>query len=448
MGKPKNAEDRPEFHTGQAILAEMLRNPQAVAEVLGVLDLDDWPATWQRDIFAAMRALFDQGMMVDPASVAEWMNSQGTLNGKATYVALADLWMEFHSATGVMHHCKRLKDHSVRRHLERAGDLIADTAARPTGSTQDALAEAENIIRGVSAIGTENHVVSMSQAVGEAYDRIDGAACQMLGIPTGFQEADELTGGFQASELVVIGARPSIGKTAIALNFLIEAALRQNKAVFFASLEQSRMELAIRLLTGISHIDSQLVRQRRLGEWEMARLREAGEELRQATVFFDDHSTQTMFRIAATARRLKGLGKLDLVIVDYLQLVEADNRREARHEQVSQIAKRLKALARELNLPVVSLAQLNRSTEDGARPRRPRLSDLRESGGIEAAADTVWLLHRQDDQEEKDVQAIEVSVAKQRNGPIGNFILHYHKRFTTFASPDVFPQERSLYGTT
>jgi replicative DNA helicase len=209
--------------------------------------------------------------------------------------------------------------------------------------------------------------------------------------------------------------------------------------VFFASLEQSRLELTDRMMTGLGKIDSQKVRHGRIGDFELRALREAGNELRNTPMWVDDEPCQTSFRIAATARRLHAQHTLGLVIVDYLQIVESENRREQRHEQVSQTAKRLKGLARELKIPVVALAQLNRSMEEGVRTRRPRLSDLRESGGIEAAADTVWLMHRPDDQADKNPQVIDVQIAKQRNGPVGEFLLHYFRAWTSFQTPDLFP---------
>jgi replicative DNA helicase len=251
------------------------------------------------------------------------------------------------------------------------------------------------------------------------------------GLSTGYIDLDEITAGLQNSELIIIAARPSVGKTAFSLNLVRNMAVEGGVPVFFVSLEQSRIELAERLLCCQSRVDSHKLRKGHLSDDETRKLIEAGGVLRNAKLYIDDTPGQGMLRIAANARRLKLRAGLKLVVIDYLQLIEPDNRRDPRQEQVAQISRRLKFLARELQIPVIALAQVNRSSED-RQDHRPRLADLRESGSIEQDADTVLMLHRPDRYDPGQQGVIEVIVAKQRNGPTGEITLSYLKEFMRY----------------
>jgi replicative DNA helicase len=252
------------------------------------------------------------------------------------------------------------------------------------------------------------------------------------GLPTGYIDLDDKTAGLQNSELIIIAARPSVGKTAFALNLVRHIAVEEAQPVFFVSLEQSRIELAERLLCCQARVDSHKLRKGHLSADDIQKLSEAGEVLRPAKLWIDDSPGQGMLRIAANARRLKLRHKIGLVVIDYLQLIEPDNRRDSRQEQVANISRRLKFLARELQIPVVALAQVNRSSED-RQDHRPRLADLRESGSIEQDADTVMLLHRPEMYEPGQHEGtVEVLIAKQRNGPTGEITLTYIKQFMRF----------------
>ena len=231
---------------------------------------------------------------------------------------------------------------------------------------------------------------------------------------------------------MIVAARPSVGKTSFALNVIRHIAVEENQPIFFVSLEQSRIELAERLLCCQARVDSHRLRKGHLDHDEMQKLIGAGEVLRQAKLFLDDSPGQSMLRIAANARRLKLRHQIKLVVIDYLQLIDPDNRKDSRQEQVANISRRLKFLARELEIPVVALAQVNRSSED-RQDHRPRLADLRESGAIEQDADTVMLLHRPELYEPGQHEGIiEILVAKQRNGPTGEIQLTFLKQFMRF----------------
>jgi replicative DNA helicase len=259
-----------------------------------------------------------------------------------------------------------------------------------------------------------------------------GTDVQFSGLPTGFAELDEVTAGLQPSALVIIAARPSVGKTAFSLALARHVIVNERHPVFFVSLEQSRVEIAERLLCSQGRVDSHRLRTGKLTSDDMERLIEASNVLQQGTLFIDDTAMQGMMRIAANARRLKRQHDIKMVVIDYLQLIEPENRRDPRQEQVAQISRRLKALAKELDIPVVALAQVNRASED-RQDHRPRLSDLRESGSIEQDADTVMILHRPDRYEPGQHEGIiEVIVAKNRNGPVGEVTLKYIKQYLAY----------------
>jgi replicative DNA helicase len=286
-------------------------------------------------------------------------------------------------------------------------------------------------------------------ALNEAYTRIDQRAGRtdpnaISGVASGFIDLDQLTAGFQNSELIILAARPSVGKTAMALNIVRHVIVEEQMPVLFVSLEQTRIELAERLLAAQARVDSHKLRKGHLSGDDIGKLHGAGDVLRNAQLYIDDSPSQGMLRIMANARRLKIRNGIRLVVIDYLQLIDPENRRDPRQEQVAQISRRLKHLARELEIPVMALAQVNRSSEDRT-DHRPRLADLRESGSIEQDADTCLMLHRPgrfDGSQEDNI--IEVIVAKQRNGPTGEVTLAYLKqymRFENYAGDGTFGME-------
>ncbi len=284
-----------------------------------------------------------------------------------------------------------VRDKAMVRGLINAGNEILASAYKQTMPADQLIETAERRILEIAEKGIASELTTLEQAIAATYDRIDkrttGAAMAFSGLSTGFTDLNELTAGLQPSELVIIAARPSVGKTSFSLALARNVAVDEREPVFFVSLEQSSMELAERLLCSQARVDSHRLRKGNLSADDMEKLIEAGGILRNAKLFIDDTPGQGMLRIAANARRLKAKQKIKLVVIDYLQLIEPENRRDPRQEQVAQISRRLKFLARELEIPVAALAQVNRSSED-RQDHRPRLSDLRESGSIEQDADT------------------------------------------------------------
>jgi replicative DNA helicase len=313
-----------------------------------------------------------------------------------------------------------------------------------TQSADELVSQAERKIMDIARSGMVGETLTLNQAVLEALSRIDSRAgkdasdLSIGGLPTGYHDLDQILAGLHNSELAIIAARPSVGKTAFALNIVRNVVVEHGKdspVVLFVSLEMSRVELAERLLCCQSRVDSHKVRKGHLNSDDIQKLMDAGDALRRARLYLDDTPTRSMIQIAATARRIQKKherdGGLRLVVIDYLQLIEPENRRDPRQEQVAQISRRLKYLARELEIPVIALAQVNRASED-RQDHTPRLSDLRESGSLEQDADTVMILHRPGRFGGEEDKVLEVHVAKQRNGPTGEITLTWHKQFNRY----------------
>lgn len=417
----------------QAVLGSMLRDNGCIATVAQIVNAGNFYEDAHQRLFRAALALYGDGRPVDVVTLADELHKQGRVEDVGGYSYLSQLLSAAPTAANAEHYARIVRDHSIVRRLEQAGaEIMADASSR-TGPPEQLLDAAERRILSIAQMGTEGRTVSLGAAISKVYDSLDATMTQgnrSRGLATGFIDLDQMTAGLHESELVIIAARPSVGKTALSLA-LARNALRQGHAVFIASLEQRDVELTERLLCCEAGVDGQKLRAGTLNADELARLKKAGDALRDAPLFIDDNPNQSMLRIAANARRLKLREGIGLVVIDYLQLIDPENRREPRHEQVAGISRRLKQLARELALPVVSLAQLNRHSEYGAG-REPRLSDLRDSGGLEQDADLVLLMHKQED----NPAVVEVNIAKQRNGPVDKITLVFRRdcqRFENYA---------------
>jgi replicative DNA helicase len=428
----------------RALLGSLLRDNVCIGDVIPLVREDDFYVAANRFVYGAIFSLYDAGKPADLVTVADLLKLRGQTQ-EATYGYLGDLWDAVATAANAEHYATIVAEHGTLRRLIHAATEILKNAYDRAGPAVRLIEEAEQAILGLSQIGALGTTVELRKAIGEVFDRIDARcndAASMSGIPTGFVDLDTKTAGLQNSELIVLAARPSVGKTALALGIMRNMLLGQKMQIFFASLEQSRVEVAERLLCCQGQVDGQKLRRGMVSDEAIDRLTEAKEILLgDGTLHIDDSPHQTVSRIAANARRLKARCGIGAVFVDYLQLIGQDksrNRGQNRQEEVAETSRRLKLLARELKVPVVVLAQLNREVEyrsagqngeDGGRKKgRPRLADLRDSGAIEQDADTVLLLHR----EEGSPGTIEVIIAKQRNGPTGDLTLAFLKPFTRF----------------
>jgi replicative DNA helicase len=415
----------------------MLRDNAVIGDVVQIINrAETFYTDGHQKIFDGITKLYDKGKPVDLVLLADHLKEQKHLEDIGGYTYLAELWDAAPTAANAEYYARIVRDKAIVRNLIHAGNEVLRDAYDQSMPADELLESAERKILDIAQMGITGQTFTLEAALNEAYARIDARHERghesISGLETGFTDLDNITAGLQNSELVVIAARPSAGKTAFSLNLVRHVGVEVGHPVFFVSLEQSRIELAERLLCCQAKVDSHKLRVGKLGGDDMQRLIDAGNELSKAKIFIDDTPGQGMLRIAANARRLKLRHKIRLVVVDYLQLIEPDNRRDSRQEQVAQLSRRLKFLARELQIPVVALAQVNRSSED-RQDHKPRLADLRESGAIEQDADTVMLLHRPEMYEPGQHEGTtEIIIAKQRNGPTGEITLTYLKQFMRF----------------
>ncbi len=426
----------------KGVLGSVLRDNAVLSDVLQIIRPDNFYFDAHQKVFQAIIDLYDEGKPVDTVILFETLKQRKQLDDVGGVAYLAELWDAAPTAANAEYYAKIVREKAIVRNLIHASTELLRDAYDGVTSADELLGMAERKVLEIAEKGTTGETKTLEDAIREAYNRIDQRAglahLHVTGVPTGFADLDEKTAGFQNNELVIIAARPSVGKTAFALNLARHVIVEARLPVFFVSLEQARVELAERLLSCQARVDSFKLRKGHLGSDDMRKLMDAGDRLRGnaqdgfVKLFIDDTPAQTMLRIAANARRLKLRHGIRMVMIDYLQLIEPENRRDPRQEQVSQISRRLKFLARELQIPVVALAQVNRASED-RQDHTPRLSDLRESGSIEQDADTVLILHRPG-RVDKSVEdnTLEVLIEKQRNGPTGKISLTYVKEYMRF----------------
>jgi replicative DNA helicase len=415
----------------------MLRENGVINDVMQLIDTDSFYFDAHQKIFQAVKTIYNDGHPVDILILSNHLEQAKQLEDVGGSIYLAELWESAPTAANAEYYAKIVREKAIVRNLIHASTEILRDSYDQACPAEELLGTAERMILDIADKGVTSSTHTLLTALNEAYTRIDQRAGRadpnaISGISTGFVDLDQLTAGLQNSELIILAARPSIGKTAMALNIARHVIVEEQLPVLFVSLEQTRIELAERLLSAQARVDSHKLRKGHLSGDDIGKLHSAGDVLRNAELYIDDSPSQGMLRIMANARRLKIRKGIRLVVIDYLQLIEPENRKDPRQEQVSQISRRLKHLARELEIPVMALAQVNRSSED-RQDHRPRLADLRESGAIEQDADTCLMLHRPgryDGSLEDNV--IEVIIAKQRNGPTGEVTLAYLKQFMRF----------------
>jgi replicative DNA helicase len=436
----------------RAVLGSILLDSQMCDEVALVLRADDFYLAEHQTLFGHIQAIHNESHNVDILLLANRLRREGEFDAVGGAAALAEIAQCVPTAANAVHYAAIVRDKALLRALIHTSNEVQKRAFDETEEPRELLNFAEREVFLIKDQRSSSVVKTIEEALNEALDQMyarseNGAS----GVPTGLVDLDQLLGGLQKSELIILAARPSMGKTALATNIAEHAALRENTSTLFVSLEMSRLELANRMLCSIARVDSQKVRHGYFTEDDSRKLVKFSSELSQAPLFIDDTPSRTVSEISSVARRLKHRrdgGGLGLIVIDYLQLIEPDNQKDARQEQVAKIARRLKMLSRELEVPVLCLAQLNRQAEV-SRDNRPRLSHLRESGAIEQDADVVMFVHREEyyhTQEEARANNIEgraeIIVAKQRNGPIGEIHLTWFKQFTRFENNSERRQEQ------
>ena len=424
----------------RGVLGGILRDPETLAEAQQLLTVESFYFDCHRKIYAAVCDLADASQPIDLVLLYDRLRKTKHLDDAGGREYLVETWEAVPTGANVAYHAKLVRDAAMLRGLIHASNEIARDSYDRAQSADELVGQAERKILDVAKHSLVGETHQFSGLLSGAFTRIDTRCgkdgLNISGLSTGWIDLDNITAGLQNSELVVVGARPSVGKTALGLGLVRNIVTADpNTSVLFVSLEMSRQELAERLLCCEAKVDNHKVRKGQLNSDEIQKLMDAGDRLRPCRLHLDDTPSRSMTQIAATCRRLarkeERYGGLKLVVVDYLQMVEPEDRRAPRQEQVAQVSRRLKHLARELEIPVVALCQVNRASED-RQDHRPRLSDLRESGGIEADADVVMLLHRPGKYGTEEDNVLEVDIAKQRNGPTDTITLSFDKRYTRF----------------
>jgi replicative DNA helicase len=431
----------------QAVLGGLMLSPDSLDKVADRLTENDFYRRDHRLIWRAINELANKGMPCDAVTLGEWFESNSLADsvGGASY--LIELANATPSAANIAAYGDIVREKSVLRQLIDAGTAITEDGYRPEGkSVQEVMELAEQRVFHIAESGArgKQDVVSMRTAVADAFrllsHRYENRG-QLTGISTGFTDLDELTAGLQPSDLIIVAARPSMGKTAFAMNIAEAAAMRGKKSVAVFSMEMSASQLALRLISSMGRIHQQHLRTGDLAEEDWPRVTSAITMLSEAKIFIDDTPAMSPVEMRARSRRLQREHGLDMIVIDYLQLMQVPGNKENRATEISEISRGLKALAKELNVPVIALSQLNRSLEQRA-DKRPMMSDLRESGAIEQDADLIMFIYRDDyyNKESPDKGLAEIIIGKQRNGPTDTakltFLGHYTK-FENFA-PDSY----------
>jgi replicative DNA helicase len=436
-GVPRNVDAE------RAVLGALLLHADAdtLDQVHGKLRAEDFYLAKHRLIFRSILDTYDRASQADPITVAEDLERKGMLEEAGGRDILLDLAGTVVSAASIGYHAELVRQKSVQRLVLEACLDTARIVYENRMDSADLIDEAERRIFEIQRLegdGKGETISAIVMNVLEKLEKLRQNRGALTGVPTRFYDLDEITSGLQSGELIVIAARPSMGKTTLALN-LAERVASQGLGVAFFSLEMHRQQIVQNLLCGRASIDSQALRRGRLTEPQYRRLQEEAASLYESPLFVDDTPGLTLMSLRAKCRRLAAKQEIRLVIIDYLQLLSAGGRVESRQQEIATISRGLKSLARELEVPVVALAQLNRDVE--ARDNhRPRMSDLRESGSIEQDADVVALLHREDyyNPTEENADLAQLIIAKQRNGPTGEITLRFFRetmRFENFSRP-------------
>ena len=434
-----------------SVIGSMLMDEKAIGDAMEYVTANDFYMKQYGLMFQAIVELDQAGMAADPVTVQSKLREKNLPPETYSSEALAAIIAQVPTSVNVVSYAKTVADYSLRRQLIRMSEGLAADGYQHEIATDALLEKAESEAFHLSQSRMSSDFVSIQQVVRSAMHKLEDAARtrgNVTGIASGFTDLDNMTTGFQNSDFVLIAARPSMGKTALTLNIAENVAVRQHKHVAIFSLEMSREQLINRVLSMNSHVDSQKMRTGQLEEADWSNLIESADVISRSGLILDETPAITVAEMRSKCRRFKKDFGLDLVMIDYLQLMSGSGARnsDSRQQEVSEISRSLKALARELNVPVICLSQLSRAVESRT-DKRPMLSDLRESGAIEQDADVVMFIYRDDyyHPESADKGISEIIIAKQRNGPVGTVKLKWIPELTKFANlAGAAPQERGI----
>jgi replicative DNA helicase len=421
----------------QAILGGILINNDAMNQIMDILSPDDFYREAHMSVFEGMAELYNLGEPIDMITLSQFLAKKKLLEKAGGTDYLVSLVESVSISAGIAYHAEIVKALSIRRKLIGQCSAISESCFQEWEETEDLLELAEQSIFDIAEEQVREGFETLEHIIKDSFkklERVSEFEGYVTGVPSGFADFDRLTAGLQPSDLIIIAGRPSMGKTALALNIGYNAAQKTKKGVAIFSLEMSKQQLGIRMLGFDSGINATRLRTGMLRDKEWERLTNSANRLSELPIFIDDSSGISVLEMKAKCRRLKKKKNLTLVIVDYLQLIQGRRSAESRQIEISEVSRMLKALAKDLNVPVMALSQLNRKVED--RPnKRPQLADLRESGAIEQDADVIAFIYRDelyhpDTEENRNIA--EIILAKQRNGPTGFFKLTFRKELTSF----------------
>lgn len=430
----------------QSVLGAILLRAQALDQVADLLTPADFYRTGHGHIFQAMLDLWSRGEPVDLVTVTALLKERGRLEEVGGPVFLADLSEHVGTAANAGYYARLVHEKAVLRRLLECSQNIAQACLAPVENVEEFLDRAESEVFKVAESRVRFGFQPLGRLVEKEVETLEAIwhreKGRITGVPSGFPDLDQLTAGFQQGDLIIVAARPSMGKTALALNMAFNAAYSGGVPVAFFSLEMSKEQLVRRLLSAVGEIDASHLRRAFLTNEEWQKLQEAASFLLECPIYIDDTPAASVLEVRSKARRLRAEGKLGLVIVDYLQLMKGGPDANSREQEISEISRSLKALAKELGVPVIALSQLSRKVED-RKPKIPELADLRESGAIEQDADVILFIYRDEIYNENSPEKgqARILLKKQRNGPTGEFRLAFRGLYTRF---DSFEPENGL----
>ncbi|MFM8633194.1 MAG: replicative DNA helicase [Planctomycetia bacterium] len=442
--------DRPaNVDAERAVLGSILLKPDVCDDVALLVRPEDFADDAHQILYRHLLELHDSGRRIDVTIVLERLRTKGDLERIGGAPSLAEIVQSVPHAAHATHYGQIVRDKAMLRSLIDASTDILRDAYDAVDEPRELVARAESKIFSILEHRSSAEARPIESVLEEVMVRMDARMKHehaLGGVETGFTDLDTLCGGLHNSELIILAARPSMGKTAFAMNIAEHVSIALKQPALFVSLEMASLELADRLLCSAAQVNGHRLRNGTISQEDRRRLVQKSAEISAAPLYIDDTPSRTLTEIAAVARRLKRKHGLSLVVIDYLQLIEPDNPRDPRQEQVAKIARRLKTMSRELDIPVLCLAQLNRQAEV-SRDNRPRLNHLRESGAIEQDADVVMFVHREeyyqsnDEDRERVKGQAEIIIAKQRNGPIGDVKLLWQHDYTRFVNLEHRPYD-------
>lgn len=420
----------------QSLLGSVILDSKAIDLVTETVKVEDFYVEANRQIYQAMVDLTLAGFPIDATTLFARLKESKPVEAAGGIHYILQLGNRVPSATNVRHYARIVKDRSTLRSLIDISAGAMNNAYDGVDDVPEFLDDVERQVFGLAQSEIRQGFTPIREVIKNTFVQIEALyerQEKVTGVRSGFVDMDEMTAGFQPSDLIILAARPSMGKTALALNFLANAAVHNAVATAFFSLEMSKEQLAMRLLCSEARVDASRLRAGFLTDQEWTRLIEAAGRLSEAPIFIDDTPAMPVMKVQAMLRRLKAQADLGMVVIDYLQLMKAGVKMQSREQEISEISRNLKGIAKELNIPVVSLSQLNRGV-DSRTDKRPMLSDLRESGAIEQDADLIMFIYRDEvyNKESAEKGVAEVILAKQRNGPIGTIKLKWFGHYTRF----------------